>query len=299
VVLGRAQLRYFLTVAEEGQITRAAVKLHIAQPALSHAIATLESELGVQLLERHARGVTLTSAGEALLPKARVAVRSEREFEEAANSLARASNGMLEVGFIGPPPPMTTPQLFDAFAEDHPHAEMSFRDLPFPNGATAAWLEQVDVAFCHCPRIEPGIGTQIVRSEPRAALVHRTHRLSERSELNAADVLEDTFVSFDPQVQPEWSGFHNLDDCRGGPPRATTLDRAARTLQMLGAVVSARGITTAPLCDAQLAQQATPELVALPIEDASPAQLSLVWRKDKAHPLLAKLVAAAAALGED
>jgi len=299
VVLGRAQLRYFLTVAEEGQITRAAGKLHIAQPALSHAIATLETELGVQLLERHARGVTLTSAGEALLPKARVAVASEREFEQTAHSLARAANGALEVGFIGPPPRMTTPQLFDAFSEDHPHAELSFRDLPFPSGATAAWLEHVDVAFCHCPRVEPGIGAQIVRSQPRAALVHRSHRLSGRSELSAAEVLDDTFISFDPRVQPEWSGFHNLDDCRGGPPRATTLDRAARTLQMLGAVVSARGITIAPLCDAQLAQLATPELVALPLEDASPAQLSLVWRKDSTHPLLETLVAAAAALGAD
>jgi LysR family nitrogen assimilation transcriptional regulator len=62
----RGHLRYFVTVVEERQITRAAAKLHIAQPALSHAMAQLEAELGVQLLERHARGVTPTAAGSRL-----------------------------------------------------------------------------------------------------------------------------------------------------------------------------------------------------------------------------------------
>jgi len=59
------QIQYFVAVAEEEQITRAARKLHLAQPALSQAIAQLESQLGVALLERHAHGVTLTAAGEA------------------------------------------------------------------------------------------------------------------------------------------------------------------------------------------------------------------------------------------
>src|SRR6476469_6650933 len=89
------QLLYFVTVAEEGQVTRAARKLAIAQ---------LEGELGLQLLERHARGVTLTAAGEIFLPKARAAVDSEREVEQAGRSLSRVTDGTLDVGFVGPPP---------------------------------------------------------------------------------------------------------------------------------------------------------------------------------------------------
>jgi DNA-binding transcriptional LysR family regulator len=61
----RGHLLYYVTVAEAGQITRAARRLHVAQPALSRAITQLESDLGFKLLERHARGVTLTPAGEA------------------------------------------------------------------------------------------------------------------------------------------------------------------------------------------------------------------------------------------
>src|SRR6202035_3635574 len=158
----RGQLRYFVTVAEEGQITRAAARLHIAQPALSQAIAHLESELGVALLERHARGVTLTSAGEAVLPKARAAVASEREVEIAAESLTRSARGIIEMGFIGPPPTMNSPLLFDAFARARPEAQVCFHDLRFPCGTTTAWLEEVDAAFCHPPASEAGVHVQAV-----------------------------------------------------------------------------------------------------------------------------------------
>src|SRR5271169_2669810 len=140
----RGHLYYFVTVAEEGQITRAARKLHIAQPALSQAIAQLEAELEIELLKRHARGVTLTPAGEAFLVKARIALAADDDAAQTARWLARAARGAMDVGFIGPPPTLNAPELFAAFADSNPHAEVSFRDVPFPCGATLSWLEEVD-----------------------------------------------------------------------------------------------------------------------------------------------------------
>src|SRR6266516_530672 len=98
------QLHYFVAVAEEGQLTRAASKLHIAQPALSQAIAQLESQLGVQLLARHARGVDLTPAGEVFFAKARAALAAVADADLAARSYSRASGGRIEWGFSGLPP---------------------------------------------------------------------------------------------------------------------------------------------------------------------------------------------------
>jgi DNA-binding transcriptional LysR family regulator len=287
----RGHLRYFVTVADEGQITRAAAKLHIAQPALSQAIAHLEAELGVELLTRNARGVTLTSAGEAFLPKARAAVASEQDVELTGLSLARVASDILQVGFVGPPPTMSAPELFANFAETHPQAELAFRDLPFPRGTTRAWLQDVDVAFCHPPMIEPGVSTCAVRAEPRAVVVHRGHPLAQRTELTLADVLDETFVSYHPDVQPAWAGFHSFDDHREARPRSLTADRVMSSLQMLGTMSTRRALTTVPLSDARLAQQVLPDVVAIPVVDAEPAVLSFVWRTDTPHPLVQALVA--------
>ena len=284
------QLRYFVTVAEEGQITRAAKRLYIAQPALSQAISQLESDLDLTLLERHPRGVRLTPAGETFLEKARAVVDSEDEVRRTADSLARAAHGVLEIGFIGPPPPMVAPDLFRAFAAAHPEAEVCFRDLPFPRGATRTWLEPVDVAFCHPPSPEPGVQVHAVRREPRTVVAHRSHPLAGARELEVAQVLEDTFISYHPDVQPEWAGFHSLDDHRGRPPRAVTEHHAATALQILGMLGTPGSITTLPRTDAELVGHVLPEMVAVPLTDAAPATISLVWHAREPHPLIAALV---------
>ncbi len=286
-------LRYFVAVAEEGQITRAAKGLYIAQPALSQAISQLESDLGLQLLERHPRGVRLTPAGEAFLEKARAVVDSEMEVRRTAQTLARAERCVLEIGFIGPPPMMTAPELFTAFSDAHPEAEVSFRDLPFPRGATSTWLEDVDVAFCHSPAPEASIRTQPVRAVPRTIVAHRSHPLAGRGDAEVADFLDERFIGYHPDVQPKWAGFHSLDDHRGGPPRELTGDRASTALQMLGVLGSRGAVTALPSTDAALVCHVLPEAVEIPLRDADPAVLSLVWAGADEHPLLESLIAIA------
>jgi DNA-binding transcriptional LysR family regulator len=292
-MFSQGQLRYFVTVSEEGQITRAAKRLHLAQPALSQAIAQLESELGVELLVRHPRGVTVTSAGEAFLVKARAVLAAEAETAQTALSLRRAASDAIAIGFIGPPPSISTPELFTAFAERNPRAQVSFMDLSFPRGRTSSWLGAVDVAFCHAPLSEQGLCAQPVRVEPRAVVAHREHALARRSELAVADVLDETFVSYHPDVQAEWAGFHSLDDHRGGPPGLLTSDHALTTLQMLGIMSSAPAITIVPHADAKLAQQVLPDIVAIPLHDAAPAVVSLIWRENASSRLVEDLVDAA------
>jgi len=290
------QLRYFVTVAEEGQITRAAEKLYIAQPALSQAISQLESDLGLKLLERHPRGVRLTAAGDAFLEKARAVVETERDVQLTAQSLARAARGVIEVGFIGPPPTMTAPELFAAFAQAHPKAEVCFRELAFPRGSTHTWLEHVDVAFCQPPDPDEHIEVHHVRVEPRALMVHASHRLAFSRAAPVEQALGERFISYDPHVQRAWAGFHSLDDERGGPPELFTEDEVSTSLEMLGrlgTLAAAGAVTTLPQADAELVAHVLGDVQALPLLDAAPATVSLVWHAGAAHPLVAALVACA------
>ena len=86
-------LRYFVAIAEEQSFTRAAERLWIAQPGLSTQMRRLEDELGIQLLERHSRGINLTRAGELFLERARAVL--------AASDLAAATGRDLEAGVVG------------------------------------------------------------------------------------------------------------------------------------------------------------------------------------------------------
>ncbi|MGA2452754.1 MAG: LysR family transcriptional regulator [Solirubrobacteraceae bacterium] len=285
----RRQLDYFVTVADEGQITRAARKLQLAQPALSQAIAQLELDLGFKLLERHARGVTLTPAGEIFLVRARAAVAAWADAAATARSLARACSGTIEFGFVGVPPTIDSPEVLEMFSHAHPEIDLCYRELPFPSAVTSAWLGDVDVVVCHSPPADPRVWVHVVRSEPRMVLAPRCHPLAEARELSVADVLDETFIGFHPSVEPAWAGFWSLDDHRGARPRRSTPDGAANPHEVLAALAARRAITTVPAAVAGLIPSVLTEVVAIPLRDAGPATIALVGHQDRANPLVESL----------
>ncbi|HEY4428236.1 MAG TPA: LysR family transcriptional regulator [Solirubrobacteraceae bacterium] len=287
------QLRYFVAVAEEGQFTRAARDLHVAQPALSQAIANLESELGVELLTRHARGVTPTPAGETFLAKARVALAATMEAAMTARSLARAATGTLEFGFLGLPPMVDAPDLFAAFAEAEPDAALSFRSLPYPRGSLASWLANVDVALCHSPTSDPEVNVLPLWAEQRFVLAATGHHLAGRGELEVRDVLGETYLGSHPAVDPQWAGFWRLDDHRGGPPSSVTSDRALSLAATVAMVACGRAITSVPASQAAAVAKLLSGVVAIPLRDARPTVLSLLWRRDVHNALVGSLATVA------
>jgi DNA-binding transcriptional LysR family regulator len=276
-----------VTVAEEGQMTRAARRLQLAQPALSQAIARLEAQVGVKLLERNPRGVTATPAGQAFLVKARAVLDAVDAAQATARSLARAETGRLLIGFLSLTPPMLAAELFNRFSEENPGVELAWRELGYPKLDVREWLGDSDAALAWMAPTGPGVASHALRTSPVVVAVAERHPLAARNELTVADVIDETFPGVAPWCDPGWLGFWGLDGYRGGPARRTG-DAAESPQEMASIVAAGRAITTVPEI---VAMPFGPlGIKAIPLVDADPAVLNLVWRPEAVAPLLDRLL---------
>ncbi len=271
-------------------MTSAARRLGVAQPALSQAIAALETELGLKLLERHARGVSLTPAGHTFYEKARLAVAASAAATDTARSLARGVEGTIDFGFVGASPSIAGRLEMDAFAAAYPEVSVRYRELPFPTADTAAWLGDVDVAVCHRPPEHEAVWMRTLRHERRVALMPYGHPLAPRRVLGVAELLDQTYVGFHPAADPAWAGFWSLDDHRGGPPANVTADRAQNPQEVLAALGAGEGITLVPEAAALVLGSIMEDIAVVPVRDAARGEIALVGHVTRRNPLVRCLV---------
>jgi DNA-binding transcriptional LysR family regulator len=293
--LNSLQLGYFVRTAEIGQITLAAESLDVAQPALSQAIARLECQLGLVLLERHARGVSLTPAGEVFFGKAIELLAAESDAASAARSLARYERGVLEIGFLGDAPLMIARRVLDDFIATNPGVTVLLRGLPFPTRPVTRWLADVDGVVCHLPLPADGLEIATLWQEPRTVVLHSRHPLARRARLSVADVLDEGFYGHHSAVDPLWAAFWTLDDHRGTAPARITNDRAGSLPELVAAICSGRALRALPASTATAVATLGSGLAAFPLHDALPASCALVWSKPTSNPLVERLAESFAA----
>jgi DNA-binding transcriptional LysR family regulator len=207
------QLSYFVAVAEDGQFTRAANRVSVAQPAVSAQIRRLERELGEQLLHRDRRAVTLTAAGEALLPHARAALAAAERGRDTIASLRGMLRGRLRVGVAGPVDNRLAETLGD-FHRAHPAIEIVLTHYHRDPLVAAVAGGEIDVAVV-------GVGTQQLPSEVRARVfaveplvlaVRRGHPVSRRKAIGIGQLRDHPMVTL-----THGSGLRTAleDACRG------------------------------------------------------------------------------------
>jgi DNA-binding transcriptional LysR family regulator len=185
------QLRYFIVLAEELHFGRAAEKLHIAQPALSQQIKSLESDLGLRLLERTSRGVALTDAGSRLLAEANSVVARFDEALETMRRIKEGSVGALRVGvFPGPLRAILPPALVE-LRRQRPDVDVETRFVPTDDQPRALLEARLDVALLpSVGRIDvpPPLETRVVGCEPLGIAVPASHPAADKRELAADDL---------------------------------------------------------------------------------------------------------------
>jgi DNA-binding transcriptional LysR family regulator len=195
-------LRYFVAVAEELNFSRAARKLQMAQPPLSVAIRHLEAELGTELFRRSSREVTLTEAGNALLPGARRTLAEAESAIAAAKRAAAGELGSLRIGFSWSARFETLPLLGQAFRLERPEVELLTEEMWNSRMAPALRDGTIDVAIALCPEVTGDLALAPIRSEGVVVLLSASHPLAGEEEIDLGALATDEFVLFPRELAP-------------------------------------------------------------------------------------------------
>lgn len=190
------QLRYVVGVAEEGRFTKAAARLHVAQPSISAAVAALEHELGAALFHRDRNEVTLTGAGEVFLPWARQVLADCEAGAAAVRDLLGLRRGRL---LLGATPSLTTnllPPVLAAFHEEHPGVELTVREAGSQDLVDRLGEGEIELAVVILPADRPWVDARPLMREDLVLAVDPRHRLSRRQSIRVLELEHVPLVMF-------------------------------------------------------------------------------------------------------
>jgi DNA-binding transcriptional LysR family regulator len=201
-------LRYFVAVAEELHFSRAAARLHIAQPPLSQQIRGLERDLGVALFSRTRRRVDLTPAGRALLEEARRILAQADRAARIARRAGAGAIGQLALAFVPSADLDLLPRVLRLWRGRFPDVELDLQVLLPVAQMEALAAGRIQVGLLRLPVVaDRAVVVEPIQSEPLVAVLPRRHRLARRPRVRLADLAGDTIMMFPRHVAP---GYYDV-----------------------------------------------------------------------------------------
>lgn len=282
-------LRYFLAVAEERNVGRAAARLRMTQPPLSRAIRQLERDLGVRLFDRTPKGVEPTEAGVLLHREARTLL--DRVDRLPARISAAARTPTIAVGTCADTADQIGSRPVVEFRRRHPEVELSLHETDLTDPTAGLRADVVDVALTRGPFDETGIETRTLRVDPVGVVVPRSDPLAARTSITETELGRRRWNRLPAGTDPHWRAYWRADGdtTTDGeePPLVRTIQEA------LQSVLWRNTTTFAPL------PQALPDgLVNVPVTDKEPSRLLVAWKRNSASPLVAAFVDIAVACSD-
>ena len=274
------QLRYLVALAEEGSFTRAAESVHIAQPAVSQQIRRLEEEIGMALVERTTRRVTLTDAGELLVVRAR---RILTELDAAKTELQALSGmyaGHVTIGAMHTMGPVDLSLALALFSERHPNVRFTVREHSSEEMAEMLRVDGLDLAFLSVTeRIEShGLGLHQLVSEELVVLLPRSHPLGQRHQVRMAELADEQFISFRAGARLRELLFAAGREAHFEPHVTVESNESQRVRRLvsrgLGVAILPRSDAEGPGADVAVATLSEPALR---------RDITLAWREGRRH----------------
>ncbi|MGV9798006.1 LysR family transcriptional regulator [Mycobacterium sp. NPDC003449] len=266
------QLEYFVAVTEEANFTRAAMRVHVAQPAVSAQIARLERELGQPLLDRSRREVRLTAAGEAALPYARAALEAVRQVRTAVDELTHLVRGSVTVGTVTAHN-VDMPELLAGYHRAYPSVEIALSTDTADALIDGVRSGRYDVAITSVgsEEIPDGLAVATTTDQPIKAVVGRTDPWATRRTVGLAALAARPLISL-----PAGGGIRRQFDracaAKGVVPHVVF---EAATPDAL-ADLAARGLGVAIVPGSVADERA--DVHAIAIRPEPRARLALAWR---------------------
>jgi DNA-binding transcriptional LysR family regulator len=282
------QLRYFIAVAEELHFSRAAKRLHLDQATLSRHVRRLEDKLGVKLLDRTTRSVTLTEVGEAFLAKARDVTTAAASAVNAARAAADGRTGLLRVGMMVQVAEPLRSAAFNLFEERYPDVELTPMSYPFVDPTCGLESGETDVALVWLPIEHPQIETERLFEEPRYFIIASNHRLARRRTIRREEVDDERFFTWPESwglsaTAMAWGDFFQLEPKLDGTRRGSGAE-AHDEDEWFDSLVRGRAISTAPA--SAKTYYSRPGLKFIRAQGIDPAVVAVAWRQNENNSLV-------------
>jgi DNA-binding transcriptional LysR family regulator len=279
-------IRTFLVLSKELHFGRTAQKLRVAQSAVSQTLRALEEELGVQLLARSKRSVTLTAAGASFVEYAERSLQELAEGAMVARRAALGHLGELRISFTLMSALTVLPRAVARFQREHPQVQVSLTP-----GGSVEQLEAIregrcDVGFMAFKRdIEP-LATLVVARAPLVAVLPSRHRLARRAKLELAELAEEPFIFLKQQSEPQiYEYFQSMCARAGFQPRVVM--QVEHSEALLSFVAAGVGVSCVPSLVERLRVSG---VTTVPLLPEIRGGMSAVWRREGLSPPAARFL---------
>ncbi|MEH1834538.1 MAG: LysR family transcriptional regulator [Nostoc sp.] len=277
-------LRYFIAVAEELHFSRAAERLHIAQPPLSQQIQQLEAQLEVELFQRKTkRQVQLTEAGQVFLQEAYQLLAQLEKAIELTQKTGRGEKGQLRIGFTSLVTYNLLPVILRRFREQFSEVELVLQELTTTQQEQALQEHHINVGFAHPPLEDNTLNQECIQQEALIVALLETHPLAEQQCISVRSLINENFIMF-----PRHLGFGLYDQivslCQQGNFNPKVTQEAIQMQTIIGLVSAGMGIAIAP---SSLQNLQRVGVVYRTVEEKTPlVETAIVWREEDMTPVL-------------